>query len=252
MALFVDGPSAMIDDLVNQDCGLLDVAQTCSINVTTKLALAHEDIATDLQLWLDRPRVPFDTSGRPRMEQIVCTPILKRWEAMHALELFYRDAYYSQLADRYQAKWNEYTSLARTTSEKFLAVGMGLVNDPVHQAVPPVLGSVAGPQHGGTFYGSVAWLNAAGQEGAVSVASSITIIDGHLMTVTSTAAPSNVTGFNVYAGSSPDAMYLQNNVQLPTGATFTYVPGFIGQGRLPSAGQLPEFTGSLARRLLRG
>ena len=60
MALFVDGPSPTIDGLIDQDSGLLDVAETCGINLTTKLRLGHEEIATDLELWLQRPGRPLE------------------------------------------------------------------------------------------------------------------------------------------------------------------------------------------------
>jgi hypothetical protein len=254
MALFVDGSAATIDDLTNQDSGMLDVSQTCGIDVTTKLRLAHEEIETDLQLWLDRPRPTLELGWRPavRIEQIVVTPPLKRWEAMQALALFYRDAYFSQLADRYQAKWNEYCNLTRTAYEKYVASGMSLVNDPVHRAPAPLLGSVAGPQSGGTFYASASWVNSQGGEGAASVASSVAVADGNLMTVGMPAAPPKVAGFNVYAGSTLSAMYLQNDVVLPLGASFTYVPGFVTQGRLPGNGQQPDFMRPLVRTLLRG
>jgi hypothetical protein len=254
MALFVDGLVAGVDDLTNQDSGLLDVAQTCGINVTTKIALAHDEIAADLQLWLDRPRTSLDMVWRPVLHigQVVVTPALKRWETMQALALFYRDAYFSQLADRYQAKWDQYSKLTRTAYEKYMVSGMGLVNNPVPQAPAPVLGSVAGPQQGGTFYACISWLNAMGGEGAASVTSSIDVADNYLMTVSAPAAPGNVTGFNVYAGASLNAMALQNDVALPPGGSFTYVPGFVTQGRLPGPGQVPEFTRPLVRMLLRG
>ena len=41
MALFVDGPACTIDDLTDQDAGLLDVAVNTNINVSTKLRLAR-------------------------------------------------------------------------------------------------------------------------------------------------------------------------------------------------------------------
>ena len=129
---------------------------------------------------------------------------------------------------------------------------MGLINDPLVQAGLPVLGSVAGPQKGGTFYASIAWVNAAGQEGAASAASSITIPDGNLMTVSAAAMPPNAAGFNVYAGTQLDAMVLQNNLVLPVRSSFTYVPGATTQGRLPGAGQTPDFVRPLTRTLLRG
>jgi hypothetical protein len=254
MALFVDGPSPTIDDLTDQDSGLLDVAETCGINVTTKLRLAHDEIATELELWLGRHRQPLEMVWGQllRVGQIVVTPPLKQWEAMASLALVYRDASFSQLADRYQAKWSEYSSLARRAYDKFVASGMGLVHDPVAQAAPPLLGSLMGPQAGGTFYASVAWVNAAGQEGAASAASSIAIPDGHLMTVSAVDAAMNAVGFNVYAGSALNAMIRQNDVPLPAGGTYTYVPGQFPEGPLPGTGQRPDFVRPLARTLLRG
>jgi hypothetical protein len=254
MALFVDGPSPTIDGLIDQDSGLLDVAETCGINLTTKLRLGHEEIATDLELWLQRPGRPLEMVWGPlyRVEQIVVTAPLKQWETMHALALSYRDAYFSQLADRYQAKWDEYARLARAAYENFLPSGMGLVHDPVRRALPPLLSTVVGPQTGGTFYASVAWVNAAGQEGAASPASSISVPDGHLMTVSAVSMAANAVGFNVYAGPALSDLVRQNDVLLPTSAAFTYVPGEVTQGALPGTGQKPDFKRPLARTLLRG
>ena len=64
--------------------------------------------------------------------------------------------------------------------------------------------------------------------------------------------PRTQLGFNVYAGTSLDAMLLQNDVLLPVSATYLYVPGEITQGPLPGNGQTPDFTRPLARTLLRG
>ena len=163
MALFVDGPACTIDDLTDQDTGLLDVVLTNNINVSTKLRLAVEEIRTDLHLWLNRPRPTLELVWGPTLhiEQIVITPPLKRWEIMHALALVYRDAYFSQLVDRYQAKWHEYAKLARHASESFTAgePAWRLVSDPVVQAAPPILSATPAPQTGGTFYASVTWVN---------------------------------------------------------------------------------------------
>jgi len=181
MALFVDGPAPTIDDLVDQDAGLLDVAQTTGINVSTKLRLATQEIRTDIELWLHNLWLHNLACGTaPRMEQVVVTPALKRWETMHALALVYRDAYFSQLVDRYQAKWQAFAKGARDVRESFIASGLGVVHDPVTQATAPVLWTTPGPQTGGIFYASVGWTNAAGQEGATSYASSLTVADGTL------------------------------------------------------------------------
>jgi hypothetical protein len=245
MALFVDGPACTIDDLTDQDAGLLEVSLSTGINVATKIRLAVEEIRTDLQLWLQRSQFSQDT----RVGQIVVTPSLKRWETMQSLALVYRDAYFSQLVDRYQAKWNEYAKLAGESRENLVARGFGLVNDPIPQAAPPLLSTVTGPQTGGTFYASVAWVNSAGQEGAASLASSISVADGLLMTVAAPVTPNNAVGFRVYAGSLVDMLLLQNDVVLPVGTVFVYVPGQITQGRLAGGGQEPDIEQPMARML---
>jgi hypothetical protein len=254
MALFVDGPAADIKDLTEQDSGLLDVAQVNAINVTTKLRLAMEEIASDLQLWLLKPRPTLELLWGPtlRIEQVVVTPTLKYWETMHALALVYRDAYFSQLVDRYQARWQEYSKLARDARETFIATGLGLVGNPVRRAAPPTLSSIPGPQAGGTFYASVAWVNSANQEGEASEAASIAVVDSNLMVVTPPTAPSNAAGYNVFAGSTLNSMYLQNAVPLSVASSFTYIPGLVTQGSLPGRGQAPDYTRPLVRTLLRG
>src|SRR5690349_13173149 len=99
MALFEDGPACTMDDLTNQDAGLLDVALGTNINVSTKLRLAVEEIETDLLLWLNRPRPALELVWGPTLQiaQVVVTPPLKCWETMHALALVYRDACFSKL-----------------------------------------------------------------------------------------------------------------------------------------------------------
>ena len=48
MALFTDGPACTIDDLIDEDSGLLDTAQTVGINVTAKLKLAMSEVQSEL------------------------------------------------------------------------------------------------------------------------------------------------------------------------------------------------------------
>jgi hypothetical protein len=254
MALFIDGPANSVDGLVDEDSGLLETAQTCGINVSGKLRLAWEEMHSDLYLWLERPKGGMDFVWNPtqRVDQIVISHPLRRWERMSALAHVYRDAYFSQLVDRYQAKWDEYTALTRNAREILVATGLDLVTDPIRKAAPPMPGEVAGAGAGGMFYASVAWLNAEGQEGQASDAASITMPPGRYMTVSAVDAPSNATGFNVYAGATPDSITLQNTAALAAGSVYTYVPGATSTGRGPGHGQKAQFKRRLTRTILRG
>ena len=115
-----------------------------------------------------------------------------------------------------------------------------------------MLGTEAGPGAGGMFYASVAWVNAAGEEGQASDASSIQTAQGQAMTVSTVSAPANAAGFNVYAGAAPEAMTLQNAMPLAPGSVYTYTPGTLAGGRGPGCGQTPQFRRPLTRTILRG
>ena len=252
MALLVDGTSVTIEDLVDQDAGVLDTAQTSGINLTTKIRLAKQEIQSEVELWFERlaPRWPVITT---RAEQIVVTSPLRRWMTTHTLELVYRDSYFSQLVDRYKAKWEQYTLLSDSAREDVLSAGLGVVNDPMPIAQPPALGSIAGSQQGGTLYASVAWVNAAGQPGEASPASTITIPDGNLMTVKAVDQPPNAVGFNVYAGALLTPLFQQNDVALPAGAAFYFIPSNArSSGPMAGSGQAPDAIKHLPRAILRG
>lgn len=252
MALFVDGQGCTIEDLTAHDSGLLDVAETEGIDVTKKIVLAQEEIAPDIQLWLDRPRFAGDGFFRSRglcIEQVVVTSVLKRWLTMQSLTLVYSDAYFCRLVDRFQAKWNEYLKLARTAREQFVGTGVGIVSDPIHRAALPTVNVGVGSQPGGTYYAAVSYLNPRGQEGAASEIASITVTDGYVFNI----SPSETVGsWNVYAGPSPDGMCLQNLLPLSTGDTWSYVPGATVSGAPPGTGQRPDFTMQLTRTWMRG
>ncbi len=245
MALFVDGPASTAGDLARLDAGLLDAAESHAINVTTKLDLAHDALASDIQLWLDRVR------GNS-LEQVLVSDTIRHWEQMQALALVYRDAWFADLAERYRVRWDEYAKQSRDAYERFVASGLALVGDPLKKAAPPALTTFAGPQRGGSFYAAVAWINAAGQEGAASEISSLDVPDGQIMVVTAGAAPGNAAGYNVYVGTTLGTLTQRNDIPLPVTSGFTYIPGNAASTRQPGNGQAPDFIRPLRRTLLRG
>lgn len=252
MALFVDGPACTIEDLTAHDAGLLRTAQSEGIDVSVKIGLAMEELTAEIQLWLNKPRWAVNPLWQPVMtiDQIAVTLGIRRWCAMQTLALVYRDAYFSQLVDRYQKKWDEYARLTRDAREAFVASGLAIVMDPVRRAGIPVLGSVPASQAGGVFYSAVSYLNLQGKEGAASEVASVTLSDGNAMTVTAADATA---AWNVYAGSTLDALLLQNAQPLAAGATWTYTTGAsVPPGVRPPKGQLPDLTMPLVRTWTRG
>ena len=255
MALFSDGPPSVIDDLVQQDSYLLTVASTEGIDVTTKLQLASNELGIELTAIFGREasiyapvlgQAPLDT------DHLAVTPALKAWHSFKSLELVYRDAYFNQLNDRYRQKWTEFQNLASWTKSKFIDIGAGLVIDPLPMPAAPVTSCVPSALTGGTVYFSVCFVNAESEESTPSTVTQMVVPDGNVLVISAPAGPSNVTGWNLYAGTSPTGMYLQNAAFLDMAAPFTFsLPG-VQSGAVPGTGQQPNVTRDLPRRIMRG
>jgi len=152
MALFTDGAINETIDLQNYENRILDVASAEGIDLAGKIALAQDEIASELMMFLLK-RLPFVESQwlpQPATRQqigvsdVAVTGPLRQWHVHQTLALVYRDAYNNQLNDRYQGKWNEYEALAKTSSKNYLRIGVGLVAGPIPKASPPILSTVAG------------------------------------------------------------------------------------------------------------
>jgi hypothetical protein len=259
MALFNDGLVSSIDDLQGHDTQLLDVANTEAIDVTRKLALAQEEIAVELRVLLARLSGPADpgavhlgtTESVPSLDQVVVTPPLKLWHTFRTLELVYRDAYNSQLNDRYAGKRDEYHTLTQWAYEKLIQSGIGMSKDPIVRAPMPVLQAAPGAIPDGVYYVASAWTNAEGEEGAPSLPAAISV-SGTGFSVRPEAAPSNARGWNVYAGVSPGKLVLQNPVLLQLDAIWTQAGALATAGRVAGVGQGPGYMRPAPRLLQRG
>jgi hypothetical protein len=93
---------------------------------------------------------------------------------------------------------------------------------------------------GAAFYLGITWLNSALKEGGVSDVVQVTTPDGSSVSVTCGDAPDSVAFWNVYAGSSPDQLRLQN--EAPLGRDDAWMPNESGlsTGKAPGNGQHPE------------
>ena len=254
MALFSDGPISTVADLTAQDSTLLEVAQTEDIDLTQKLALAHSELALELASLLERGRSAYNPIWGQTLvtvNNVAVTPSLHIWHTCRALAAVYRDAYFSQLNARYQAKWQLFEKLARKALLDTLEMGVGLVWDPIPQAGVPLLSTVPGMGEGGNFYAAVAFLNAAGEEGLASQVTDLTVPALSVLVIATGPAPATAKAWNVYAGTDPGALALLNGEPLPLGTSFTWTSGTTG-GRAPSAGQSPNLMRALPRMWQRG
>src|SRR5580692_11608209 len=172
MALFTDGPISDAADLQRYENDILSVASAENIELRAKIALAQQDLANEVVLFLLRGSTLRETAlalrSRREVNDVVVNAPMRQWHAHKTLALVYRDAYNNQLNDRYQGKWREYEALAKASARICFQIGIGLVADPVPQAAVPMVTSVAGVANGVTFYIAVTWVSTTGQEGAPS------------------------------------------------------------------------------------
>jgi hypothetical protein len=255
MALFTDGPINENADLQNHDSAIQDVATVEGIDLNAKIKLAQECIGDELLTFLLH-NLTRDRRAETRrvigLRDVVVTAPLRRWHALASLAMCYGDAYGHQLNERYQAKWQEYESLALRACEQYLDVGVGLVLDPVPRAATPTVSLTVGDGNPARYYAAVCWLNAQGHEGAPSEAVIVDTSMGAEITLAAQQPPHDASSWNVYLGAEPMALMRQNTAPVPAGTSWQTIAQTLAQGAPPKQGQTPEWFLVDNRVLLRG
>jgi hypothetical protein len=254
MALYTDGVST-IQDLMTQDASVLVTAQTENIDLSQKLAAALQELGIELTTLLQRSNTydwQFWLQPDPQLNNIVVTPPLQLWHVFQTLWLAYQDAYYNQLNDRYKGKRDQFQQLAHWALDKLIQTGIGIAADPVPQAAPPQLTSIAGGEPATTYYASASWLNVEGQEGQPSSPSCLTTGAGSNLVAQPVKQPSNATAWNMYVGLSATTMALQNTSPLATDQVWVQAAPVSTLGQAPGSGQVPDYLRALPRVIQRG
>ena len=259
MALFTDGPASCMEDLTAQDSQLLDVASVEGIDVTQKLFLARDELALELNALLSRLSNAdqlFWLAPQPNLGSVVVTPALKLWHTFRSLEMVYSDAYNNQLNDRYGGKRDQFHARAQWAYETLVAAGIGVASVPVPRAAMPAVTAAAAPAPGTplpdqTYYATMAWVNAGGEEGACGVPATIATTGSSLLVGPAGAPPKTAAGWNVYVGAGPDSMALQNGSPITIGQTWLQRAP-LAAGRAPGPGQRPSYLKPVPRVIQRG
>ena len=246
--LFTDSPTITPEDLSDHETVILDTAHTEEINLTIKILLAREEVG--LLLLSKFPELGLVNVA---LKNVVVTPALRLWHLFHTLEIVYRDAYHNQLNDRYKAKWQEYTDLSAFASGLLFKIGIGTVIDPIAQAEHPTLSLVPGSITPTKYFVQVAWRNSNGDEGGPSELTALEVTSGNTLRVQAVNTPANAVAWNVYAGVTPESLFLQNQAPLDPTASWTAPnEGLFTSGPRPGNGQQPTFLSPAPRVLLRG
>ncbi len=243
-----------MESLAGLDSQLLSVASTEGIDVTRKLELAQEEIGLDLDAWLKRLG-PADrlmwAVVRPKLENVVVTTALKLWFAYKTLELVYSDAYNSQLNDRYMGKRDQFQQMAASYRERLIEAGAGMASIPVPRAMTPALAAAPGSLPDNTYYVTAAWVNRVSEEGASAIAAAIATSSSSFSVQIGPAAK-NATGWNVYVGTDPEGMTLQNSSPIEVEAAWVQPVWMSATGCKPGRGQAANYVQTLARTVQRG
>lgn len=251
MALFTDGIINTISDLKAYESSILAVAHTEGIDLARKLELAQREIGLALAAYLVQRGISLDRE-RSLSGVIVTEPVV-HWHAMQSLALVYRDAYNSQMNDRYRGKWEEFQRLAAKAQRMLLDIGVGMTSSPLARPPMPVVGTVGGSVlPAATYFVRLAWLGASGVTSAWSEAAVIGADPGMRLTVQIPAAPAAATGAVVYAGIEDAVLSRQNEAALAPGSTWTQ-PASGLRADLPALRvQGPDYYVANRREMLRG
>jgi hypothetical protein len=184
------------------------------------------------------------------LSHVIVTPPLRLWHTHRTLESVYRDAYNSQLNDRYAGKRDQFHELGRWAYDRLLRAGIGITQRPVPRAATPELVPAAGTLPDGVYYVTMAWINAAGEEGVCATPSPITV-SASAFAAYPPAAPAIATGWNVYAGTGPETLTRQNDAPIAPDAPWTQLE-LTTAGPAPGSGQAANYFHAIARVMQRG
>jgi hypothetical protein len=240
MPLFTDGTPADIEYLRSYESSILDLAATEGIDLEAKLRLTASELGDSVLRFLLTEGTRESQAQRRRlgMSGVVVTPAMRRWHAVRTLDAVYRDAYGSQLNERYAKKLKEYAEATRKASEEYFQIGVGMVLRPIARPGRPVV--VAGTSSDLTCYVQVTWVDDIGQESAPSEPASFNAGAGSTFDAGS-PAENFVTGWNVYAGLTLEWVTLQTTAPLPVGSLWTSPGTLLTGGRPVGGGQPPTY-----------
>jgi len=254
--LLTDGNPNTTEDLRAYESAILSVANTEMIDLGVKLGLATEEVTQEVvDFLLNRSGGADPQAGVRRavgVADVVVTRQMKRWHALHALEVVYRDAFNNQLNDRYKAKFFEYKKLAAQARMQTLQFGVGLVYRPVPVAERPVFSFAVGPFESTTYFARVAWVSSTGQEGLASEVTTYDAPPGAVPVVEAVNPPGNAAGFQVYLGVTEQGLQRQTGSPVAVGQAFTLPSGGLVTGIVPGDGQAPDVYLAGTRVMRRG
>jgi hypothetical protein len=258
MALFTDSEVITIDDLLHYENSLVTVSSSHAIDIKTKINLAIAEIGDRVMLWLLKVRASDPQWLQRRslgLSTVVLTPTLQRWICFESLSRFFEEAYNVQLNTRFEGKWTEYQQLSKAAADMAFISGLGIVAKALPKPILPLVTIGSGNSLPSAMFLQTAWVDADGNEGALSPINGQVLSAGMGVTVaisSSSQIPPAAAGWNLYASATENDLTRQNNAPLANGTTWTLPPSGLVEGPEPVDGQAPTFYIDLSRQMQRG
>jgi hypothetical protein len=259
MALFTDQSIVILDDLLQFETTLVQIASTHGINVDTKINLASSVVGDQLMLWLldvcasDPQWLIRRTIG---LTTVVVTPALRRWLCVESLSRFFAEAYNLQLNSRFQGKWTEYQKESQNARTMAAMAGVGIVYNPLPKPAVPLVSVQAGNAPAQSMFVQTAWVDVHGNEGAPSPVNGLILADNSSIKVAMAegelGAPPAAIGWNVYVSTVATNTSLQNPTPLAIGSTWDLPSTGLMSGADPTDGQQPNFYITISNQIRRG
>ncbi len=245
MALLVDGDVSLIENLKAFDSGVLEVANGEGIDLHAKLRVGQLEVEADVERFLH-------WEDRGSLEQVQVNAALNRWHTLKTLEAVYRDAYFSQLNDRYGERWRAYEKMAATQERRYFDGGVAVVSRPVRRPEKITMEVTDGLNEPGTYWVQATLIDASGQESAPGPVEVVSSPLPHTLTVRLPYVREGVTGWNLFVGMQEDEAGLQNATPLGVNEVWTMPEGGIVAGRPPGTGQSADSVIYRSGRFRRG
>jgi hypothetical protein len=259
MALFTDAAVVTLDDLLPFEASLVQVASSHGINVDTKISLATAAIGDKLLLWLldaGASDPQWLTRRRIGLSTVVVTPTLHRWICFESLARIFAEAYNVQLNTRFQGKWTEYQTEAKNAADLCFLSGAGIVYRPLPKPQIPLVSVQAGTAPAQVLYVQTSWVDARGNESALSPVNGSVLTEASSIVVAMTEGaldvPSAAMGWNIYVSSTQNDQTRQNGSPLEIGATWQLPASGLVSGARATNGQPIDIYIPLLKQVRRG
>jgi hypothetical protein len=262
MALFTDTNIISLDDLLQYETTLVQVASSHGIDVNTKIGLAASATGNKLMLWLLNVGMSDPQWSNRRLlglSTVVVTPPLRRWLCAESLSQFFSEAYNIQLNSRFQGQKSEYRQRSGEAANSTLLSGVGIVYKPLPQPGLPLVTLATGTLPAQALFIQTAWTDALGNESAASPVSGMVLPTNSAVTVAmaqGSPAPPSAIGWNVYMSSTSTRLTLQNMVPVAIDASWslpsTGVNNSSGLASAQNLGQGPDFYIAISKQIQRG